>query len=184
MSEQVDRLHPAVYETQRDNVFDGSVTCAVTTLSMLIQSKGMAEGETREAKHIEDEILKDIRATHPKNHAALREDFNFLAAYSKEKYGVALKYAAFNKNDWIAKILNSKAPFMTSTSNALTTFGHICLARGIKTDGEVYLYFNDPFGKCPYKTKGSGEGVLYPAARFPFDDGAGNQKKYHTLSYA
>lgn len=183
MSEQVDTLHPAVYESQRDNIMDGSVTCAVTTLSMLIQSAGMKAGEKRTAKHIEDEILADLKARFS-NHKAVREDFNFLAKYTQSRYGIALKYAAYNKNDWLAKILNSTAPFMTSTSNGLTSFGHIVLSRGIKTDGEVYLYFNDPFGKAPYKTKASGEAVLYPAAWFPFDDGAGTQKKYHTLSYA
>lgn len=182
----VNKLHPAVYESQRDNIMDGSVTCAVTTLSMLIQSHGMKDGETREAKHIEDEILTDLRNTYPKSHKAIREDFNFLAKYAKEKYGLALKYAAFNKNDWIATIANSDAPFMTSTSNGLTSFGHIVLSRGIKAEqGEgVFLYFNDPFGKAPYNKKESGEGVLYPAAFFPFDDGQGTQKKYHTLSYA
>ncbi|HNH52401.1 MAG TPA: C39 family peptidase [Nitrosomonas sp.] len=185
MSEQVEKLHPAVYESQRDNIFDGSVTCAVTTLSMLIQSHGMTTGETRQPKHLEDDILKDLRARYPKDHKDLREDFNFLARYTKEKYSIELKYAAFNKNDWIAKILNSDAPFMTSTSNGLTSFGHIVLSRGIKgNDAGVMLYFNDPFGKFPYKTSESGEGVKYPAALFPFDDGKWNQKKYHTLSYA
>jgi hypothetical protein len=114
----------------------------------------------------------------------VREDFNFLAKYAAEKYGCKLKYAAFNKNEWIAKINASKAPFMTSTSNALTSFGHIVLSRGLKVEGdEVLLYFNDPYGCHPYNTKKSGEGVLYPAARFPFDDGKGTEKKYHTLSY-
>lgn len=183
MSEQVFKLHPAVYESQRDNIFDGSVTCAVTTLSMLIQSAGMKDGETREPKHLEDEILTDLKAKFA-DHKAVREDFNFLAKYAKNRYGVALKYAAYNKNDWIAKILNSNAPFMTSTSNALTAFGHIVLSRGIRTGEEVMLYFNDPFGCYPYKGKSNGEAVLYPASRFPFDDGKGTEKTYHTLSYA
>lgn len=180
----IDKLHPAVYESQRDNIFDGSVTCAVTSLSMLIQSKGMQAGETREATHLEDEILRDLKAKFA-NHKAVREDFNFLANYAKQRYGVALKYAAHTKNDWIAKIVNDDAPFMTSTSNGLTSFGHIVLSRGIKADEYgVMLYFNDPFGKHPYKTKESGEGVMYPADLFPHDDGKGTVKKYHTLSYA
>lgn len=184
MSVNIDKLHPAVYEKQIGNVFDGTVTCAITTLSMLKQSEGMQPGEVREALHIEDEMLIDLKKRYPESHKALREDFNFLAKYAKEKYGLALKYAAYNKNDWIAKILNSKAPFMTSTSNALTKFGHIVLSRGIKADGgEVMLYFNDPYGCYPYNGK-SGECVLYPASLFPFDDGKGTQKTYHTLSYA
>lgn len=184
MSENIDKLHPAVYESQKDNIFDGSVTCAVTTLSMLIQSHGMQPGETRDAKHLEDAILTDLKKHFPGSHSALREDFNFLAKYSKEKYGVSLKYASYNKNDWIAKITNGDAPFMTSTSNALTSFGHIVLSRGIKANADcVLLYFNDPFGRHPYRSKDSGEGVLYPAELFPHADAAGVQKKYHTLSY-
>jgi len=183
MSEHINKILPAVYESQRDNVFDGSVTCAVTTLSMLIQSKSMKNGETREAKHLEDEILTDLKAKYPASHKTLREDFNFLAKYTQQKYGIALKYAAYNKNDWIAKALNDKAPFMTSTSNALTSFGHICLVRGIRTLPEVAICFNDPFGQAPYGVKKSGEAVWYPASKFPFDEG-GAVKKYHTLSYA
>jgi len=180
----VDKLYSAVYETQRDNIFDGSVTCAVTTLSMLIQSAGMTAGETRAAKHLEDAILQDMKSRYPGQHKVLREDFNFLAKYAGERYQVDLKYAAYNKNDWIAKILNSTAPFMTSTSNGLTSFGHIVLSRGMRADASgVVLYFNDPFGCHPYKDKKSGEAVEYPASLFPHDDGAGTVKKYHTLSY-
>lgn len=184
MSEAIDKKHPAVYEKQIGNVIDGTVTCAVTTLSMLVQSKDMKPGEAREAKHIEDAILLDLKFRYPDSHKTLREDFNFLAKYAKEKYGVALKYAAYNKNDWIAKITNGTAPFMTSTSNALTKFGHVVLSRGIKAEQgkEVLLYFNDPYGCYPYNGK-SGEDVAYPASLFPFDDGKGEQKTYHTLSY-
>lgn len=185
MSEQVNKVHPAVYESQRDNIFDGSVTCAVTTLSMLIQSKGMKPGETRQGQELEDEILQDLKARYPEKHKALREDFNFLAKYAEEKYAMKLKYKGMNKNDWIAKILNSDAPFMTSTSNGLTSFGHIVLSRGIRADESgVWLCFNDPFGEHPYGAKRNGEGVWYPASRFPFDDGKGAVKTYHTLSYA
>ena len=182
---EVDKLHPAVMEDQRNNVFDGKVTCAVTTLSMLIQSKGMKPGETRNNQQIEDVILVDLKKKYPSSHKTLREDFNFLAKYAQQTYGVALKYAKFNKNDWLAKILNSTAPFMTSTSNGLTSFGHIVLSRGMKTtDSGVMLYFNDPYGIYPYGNANKGEAVLYPESRFPFDDGKGTQKFYHTLSYA
>ncbi|MBK7363045.1 MAG: hypothetical protein IPJ01_12180, partial [Micavibrio sp.] len=153
-------------------------------LSMLIQSHGMKPGETREAKHIEDEILQDLKKKFPGSHKTLREDFNFLAGYAKDVYNLNLKYAGMNKNDWIAKALNSETPFMTSTSNALTSFGHIILIRGVKADADgVAVYANDPYGCHPYKTKKSGEAVLYSADLFPFDDGNGTQKKYHTLSY-
>jgi hypothetical protein len=183
--EQVDDTDPAVYESQRDNAIDPGVTCAATCLSMLIQSVGMKDGEIKSGKHIEDEILADLKARYPESHKFVREDFLFLAKYAESKYGVKLKYAAMNKNDWIAKILNSERPFMTSTSSGLTKFGHIVLPRGLKTLGqEVFLRFNDPYGKYPYTTKESGDGVLYPASQFPFDDGKGSQKTYHTLSYA
>lgn len=183
--EQVDDTDAAVHETQRNNKIDTGVTCAATTLSMMIQSADLKDGETRKGKEIEDLILADLKARYPNGHKALREDFNFLAKYAKEKYGIALKYAGMNKNDWIAKILNSDRPFMTSTSNALTKFGHIVLSRGIKTTADgLMLRFNDPYGKWPYKTNESGENVLYAAVIFPFDDGKGKQKTYHTLSYA
>jgi len=182
---KIDKLHPAVYENQKDNVFDGGVTCAVTTLSMLIQSEGMAPGETREAKHLEDAILTDLKKRYPATHKTIREDFNFLASYAKDVYKIALKYKAYNKNDWIAKALNGGAPFMTSTSNALTSFGHIILIRGIKADEKgVFLYANDPYGCHPYGTKKSGEGVLYSADLFPLNGRDGTQKNYHTLSFS
>lgn len=185
MSADIDRLLPAVYENQRDNIFDGSVTCAVTALSMLIQSHGMKPGETREGRHLEDEILQDLKKLFPQTHKTLREDFNFLAKVSENKYGVSLKYAAFNKNDLIAKAGSTDFPFVMSTSNALTSFGHIVLCRGIKADADgVAFYINDPYGRYPYKNRDSGECVLYPVNMFPFDDGKGTEKKYHTLSYA
>lgn len=178
------KILPAVYENQRDNVFDGGVTCAATTLSMLIQSKGMKEGDVKHPMHLEDEILVDLKERYD-NHKALREDFNFLAKYAKEKYGLNLKYKGMNKNDWLAKMVNDSAPFMTSTSNALTSFGHIVLSRGFKeSDSGLLLCFNDPYGCHPYGVKKSGEGVFYRAEMFPFDDGNGKQKTYHTLSYA
>lgn len=176
------KILDAVYESQRDNVFDGSVTCAVTSLSMLLQSAHLYKKGDKFHPKLEDEILTDIRARY-KDHKALREDFNFLAKYAKEKYGVALKYFGYNKNDWLAKFVNTEYPFMTSTSNALTSFGHIVLAKGYVTADELLLVFNDPFGEYPYKAGKTGEGVLYPASRFPFDDGKGAQKKYHTLSF-
>lgn len=178
-----EKLLPAVYESQRDNIMDGGVTCAATTLSMLIQSNGMQAGEVRQGSHLEDEILTGLKAKYG-NHKALREDFNFLAKWAKEKYGVSLKYKGYNKNDWLALMVNSGKPFMTSTSNALTSFGHIVLWRGYKVkDDSLSLCFNDPYGEFPYKSK-NGEQVYYPASQFPFDDGAGKQKTYHTLSYA
>lgn len=183
--ENVDDTRPAVAEDQRDNPIDPSVTCAATTLSMLIQSHGMKDGETRTARHIENDILADLKARYPNGHKALREDFLFLAEYARKNYGIALKYAKFNKNDWIAKILNSATPFMTSTSNGLTAFGHIVLSCGMKTapDG-LMLRFKDPYGRYPYNDrKASGDGVLYPASQFPFAGADGKEKAYHTLSY-
>jgi hypothetical protein len=182
--EQVDDTSPAVMEDQRNNPIDPSVTCAVTSLSIMIQSKGMGKNEIRQGREIENDILADLKTRYPQGHKALREDFNFLAKYAQEKYGVALKYKGMNKNDWISKILNDAEPFMTSTSNALTPFGHIVVSRGLKTEPELLLCFNDPYGFWPYKDKkASGEKVYYKASQFPFDDGKGTQKIYHTLSY-
>ena len=174
-----EKLFPAVYEDQRNNVFDPGVTCAATTLSMLIQSK-----DGGHPRHLEDEIITELRDKYG-NHKALREDFNFLAKWAKDRYGVSLKYKGYNKNDWLALMVNSKHPFMTSTSNALTSFGHIVLWRGFKViDEELHLCFNDPYGCHPYgDKKASGEGVYYKASLFPFEAG-GKQKTYHTLTYA
>jgi hypothetical protein len=146
---------------------------------MLIQSAHLyGKSDTTFKRELEDEILTDMKARY-KDHKALREDFNFLAKYSLEKYGVRLKYKGLNKNDWLAKMVNDSAPFMTSTSNALTSFGHIVVWRGYKPDAELMLCFNDPYGCHPYKAGKSGEGVYYPASQFPFEG-----KTYHTLSYA
>lgn len=178
------KILPAIYETQRDNILDPGVTCAVTTLSMLIQSKGFyVPSGVAEAQHIEDEILTDLKNRFT-SWKSLREDFNFLAKYAKDKYSLPLKYKGYNKNDWLAKIARNDRPFMTSTSNALTSFGHIVLSRGFKVEGEeLLLCFNDPYGCHPYKDKKSGEEVFYKASQFPFDDGEGTEKTYHTLSY-
>ena len=37
------KVFPAVHEDQVDNVFDGGVTCAITSVSMLLQTHNLPE---------------------------------------------------------------------------------------------------------------------------------------------
>lgn len=193
-------VFPAVHEEQTDNVFDGGVTCAITSLSMLVQSEGMENNDERIPKHLEDTILKDIRLNLAKyqkigfelgvrngaslpTEQGLRTNFIFLQWYAKEKLQCDIVYAAYTKDKWLSKIENMKAPFVTSTSNALTSFGHIILVRGMfKRGDEMVIVANDPYGVYPYKVKKGGDGVGYPASMFPEKDSEG-PKKYHTLSF-
>ena len=187
------REAPAVHEEQTDNVFDGGITCAITSLSMLCQSKGMKPGEVRTPQHLEDKILKDIRdnlityktaavtlGLGEKTEQGLRTDFNFLKWYAGEKLGLKLKLDGLSYKQWISKIATTNQCFMSSTSSALTASGHIILIRGCFLHGDaITILANDPYGVYPYhKTKG-GESVAYPASMFP-DAG----KTYYTLSYA
>jgi hypothetical protein len=173
-------IAPCPYESQRDNIMDGGVTCAVTSLSMLLQALNP------EIKpHEEDRILTDLKSSYPANHKSLREDFIFLRDYAKNKYGVALRYVRYNRDEWIGAVTKTAAthkPFMTSTSNGLTKFGHIVVVRGFDDANGLRVCVNDPYGKYPYKST-DGEAVLYPVEQFPDKDGSG-RKYYHTLSEA
>ncbi len=191
------RIFPAVHEDQVDNVFDGGVTCAVTTLSALKQSAGMKEGETREHTKLEDVILRDIRenlGTYQsvgertlglglKTEQGLRTNFLFLQWYAREKLQLELIREELTKAQWVEKISNMAAPFMSSTSCALTgSAGHVVLVRGYMISyGQMFVCVNDPFGVHPYRVKKGGEGTFYLLSMFPERDSDG-LKKYHTLS--
>lgn len=178
-----DKILPAVYESQRDNHIDPHYTCAVTCLSMLIQSAGMKKNETRKAKHLEDEILIDLKTRYPKSHEALREDFLFLREYAEKFYKLKLKYQKLNRDEWVGKILSTTKIFMSSTSNALTRSGHIIVVRGARVSDDMQsVYVNDPYGKWPYAER-NGEGVLYPLVMFPREKLSGAIVNYHTLGF-
>jgi hypothetical protein len=196
------KLYPAVHEDQVDNVFDGGVTCAITCKSMLLQTANLPEygGAIDCGPQEEDRILKDIRANLTKYQAvgarlgiggsqippkeqALRTNFIFLQWYAKHKYNVELIYSNCRKVQLNRLIDGIQAPFIMSTSNALTSFGHIILARGrVITQDGLSLIANDPWGVYPYNKKRGGEAVVYPMTRFPTNGGDGKPATYHMLS--
>jgi len=203
LSEEVKKtfkLYPAVHEDQADNVFDGGVTCAITCVSMLLQTLNLPEfgGAVDCGKQEEDRILKDIRANLakyqgagvrlgisgiPPKEQALRTNFIFLQWYGKERYGVELIYSNCRKVQLNRVVDGIEAPFIMSTSNALTSFGHIILARGrVITQDGLSLIANDPWGVYPYNKKRGGEQVVYPMTRFPTNGGDGKPATYHMLS--
>lgn len=191
------KTFPAVHEDQVDNVFDGGVTCAITCVSMLLQTFNLSQygGAIECGPREEDRILKDIRANLPaylkqgakmgiaQNEQALRTNFLFLKWYLKEKYGVELVYSSCRKVQLNRVIDGIEAPFIMSTSRALTSFGHVILPRGrVITAAGLSMIANDPFGTYPYKNKGSGEDVIYPMTMFPTNGGDGKPATYHMLS--
>lgn len=191
------KTFPAVHEDQVDNVFDGGVTCAITCVAMLLQTFNLAQygGAIECGPREEDKILKDIRANLPaylkqgakmgipQNEQALRTNFLFLKWYVKEKYGVELVYSSCHKVQLNRVIDGIEAPFIMSTSRALTSFGHIILARGrAVTAAGLSVIANDPWGVYPYKTKKGGEEVIYPMTMFPTNGGDGKPATYHMLS--
>lgn len=191
------KVYPAVHEEQIDNVFDGGVTCAITCVSTLLQTFNLAHygGAIKCGPQEEDRILKDIRANLPaylkqgakmgiaQNEQALRTNFLFLKWYVKEKYGVELVYSSCRKVQLNRVIDGIEAPFIMSTSRALTSFGHIILARGrAVTAAGLSVIANDPWGVYPYKTKKGGEEVIYPMTMFPTNGGDGKPATYHMLS--
>lgn len=176
------RLFPAIYESQKDNIFDGSITCAITSLSMLLQSLNQFYNLPNGSQtHEEDKILKDIRANLKtyiaqagtlglgiNSEQGLRENFYFLQWYAKNKYNVNLKVEALSREKLFDKIRNTSAPFVSNTSHMLTKCGHVNLFRGwCKDDSGEYTINNDPYGSWPYKASISGEAVKYPFANFP-----------------
>lgn len=180
------KLFPAVYETQRDNVYDPGVTCAITCLSMLLQSLDQFYNVSVPGAHsgLEDDILKDIRANTKyylsiandklklglTTEQGLRTAFHFLAWYSKEKYNIKLSVEGLNREAWYERIRKMTCPFITSTSRGLTKSGHINLFRGwCKDDSGDYILSNDPYGFFPYRTNVSGDGVKYHFNIFPAD---------------
>lgn len=191
------KVYPAVHEDQIDNVFDGGVTCAITCVSMLLQTFNLPEygGAIKCGPQEEDRILRDIRANLSQylkvgkqmgiaeNEQALRTNFLFLKWYVKEKYGVELLYSNCQKITLNRVIDGIAAPFVMSTSRALTSFGHIILARGrAVTAAGLSVIANDPWGVYPYKTKKGGEEVVYPMTMFPTNGGDGKPATYHMLS--
>lgn len=200
VKEQVQKTYktfPAVHEDQIDNVFDGGVTCAITCVSILLQTFNLSQygGAIECGPREEDRILKDIRANLPaylkqgakmgiaQNEQALRTNFLFLKWYVKEKYGVELVYSSCRKVQLNRVIDGIEAPFIMSTSRALTSFGHIILARGrAVTAAGLSVIANDPWGVYPYKTKKGGEEVIYPMTMFPTNGGDGKPATYHMLS--
>ena len=192
----------AVHEDQTDNIFDGGVTCAITCVSMLLQTYNLPEygGAIECGPKEEDRILKDIRANlqkyreagvklgigsaaKPPTEQGLRTNFIFLKWYVQQKYGVELVYSSCRKVQLNRLIEGIEAPFIMSTSNALTSFGHIVLARGrVITEDGLSLIANDPYGVYPYRVKKSGEEVVYPASRFPTNGGDKQPATYHMLS--
>lgn len=191
------KTYPAVHEDQIDNVFDGGVTCAITCVSMLLQTFNLPKygGAIKCGPREEDRILKDIRANLPayleqgkklgiaQNEQALRTNFIFLKWYAQEKYGVELVYSNCRKVTLNRIIDGIEAPFIMSTSRALTSFGHIILARGrAVTAAGLSVVANDPWGVYPYKTKRGGEEVVYPMTMFPTNGGDGKPATYHMLS--
>jgi len=195
------KIFPAAHEDQVDNVFDGGVTCAITCVSMLLQTYNLPEygGAIPCGRREEDAILKDIRANLEKYKAAgvklgigtkddpateqgLRTHFIFLKWYAREKYGVELVYSSCRRVHLTRVIDGIDAPFIMSTSRALTSFGHIILARGrVVTQAGLSLIANDPWGVYPYKKKGGGEEVIYPVSMFPTNGGDGQPATYHML---
>jgi hypothetical protein len=196
------KTYPAVHEDQIDNVFDGGVTCAITCVSMLLQTFNLPKygGVIKCGPHEEDKILKDIRANlqkyieqgyklgigkpgAPASEQGLRTNFIFLKWYVQEKYGVELVYSNCRKVTLNRIIDGIEAPFIMSTSRALTSFGHIILARGrAVTAAGLSVVANDPWGVYPYKTKRGGEEVVYPMTMFPTNGGDGQPATYHMLS--
>jgi hypothetical protein len=190
------KLYPAVHEDQADNVFDGSITCAITCVSMLLQTFNLPQygGAIACGPREEDRILKDIRANLPtylqqgakmgiaQTEQALRTNFLFLRWYVKERYGVELVYSSCRKVQLNRVIDGIEAPFIMSTSRALTPSGHIILARGrAVTAAGLSVIANDPWGVYPYKTQQRGEEVIYPMTMFPTNGGDGNPATYHML---
>lgn len=205
MSEELKKsfkLYPSVHEDQIDNVFDGGVTCAITAVSMLLQTYNLPEygGAIACGPREEDRILKDIRENLAKyrevgvklgigskdklpTEQALRTNFLFLKWYVQDKYGVELIYSSCRKVQLNRLIDGISAPFIMSTSNALTSFGHIILAIGrVVTAAGLCLIANDPWGPYPYARKRDGKQVVYPATMFPTNGGDGRPANYHMLS--
>ncbi|GAB4436328.1 MAG: hypothetical protein OHK0011_19460 [Turneriella sp.] len=191
------KIFPAVHEDQIDNVFDGGVTCAITCVSMLLQTFNLPQygGAIECGPKEEDRILKDIRTNLSaylkqgtkmgitQTEQALRTNFLFLKWYVKERYGVELVYSSCRKVQLNRVIDGIEAPFIMSTSRALTSFGHIILARGrAVTAAGLSVIANDPWGVYPYKKKGGGEEVIYPMTMFPTNGGDGQPATYHMLS--
>ena len=194
--------YSAVYESQTDNIFDGGVTCAITCVSMLLQTYNLTEygGKIECGPKEEDRILKDIRAnlatyqaqgvklgigstSKPATEQGLRTNFIFLKWYVQQKYGVELIYSSCRKVQLNRLIEGIEKPFIMSTSNALTSFGHIILACGrVITEDGLSVIAKDPFGVYPYRVKKSGDEVVYPASRFPTNGGDKQPAIYHMLS--
>ncbi len=195
------KLFPAVMEDQKDNPFDGTITCAVTSLSMFIQSLVLYYNVTTTGtvhRHLEDDILKDIRSNlktylevakklniEATTEQGLRTSFYFLQWYTKEKYGITLKVESLSRNKLFDKIRSMSCPFVGSTSHMCTPDGHIHLYRGwCSDDSGEYAINNDPYGEMPYKVNKSGEAVKCDFKLFPdeWKDKDGWKKAvYYTL---
>lgn len=184
LKDVVDIRHPAVYETQRDNTINPSGTCAVTCLSMLLQSLNLPENGGKVPKiqrHLEEFILHDIRKNAERysaiavkngwnlhNEGELRMDFRFLAHYANLVFGVEAKFSSVAPSTVVNKLQAGSLPVMIHTGKALTTSGHIILPYGVwKGKTGTYFWVKDPWGEHPYTLGRSGDGVRYDVKMFP-----------------
>lgn len=177
------KFFPAVYETQRNNKIDPSVTCNPTSVSMAVQSLCLPEYGFKGTipRGYEDYMLADLKAnlasyagqaarwTNLKYLAGLPfeqlyGDFNFWAWYLFIKHGISTKLLTMTAQELFDAVMSGQitTPSPMSTAKALTSFGHIIVCRGAYKDQTgQYLSVNDPYGTYPYGSRTNGEGVSY-----------------------
>lgn len=167
-----DHVLPAEHLSQRDNKIDPRVTCAPTCAAMFAKSallpyysKHWPESVWYDIdyyfRHTDSQLEDTISAATGRN----REDFNHLAYYLDQIFGMTTKVKKIAVGDLIPLLIETDYPVMMNTGRALTPFGHIILLRGYTDDR--WLICNDPYGRAPYKTPASGEAVRYPLATLP-----------------
>lgn len=142
------------YKSQRDNKYNPSGSCNVTSIAMCVCFHGI-KGDGSE-KQLEDQLYRYCQET-----GLSRHDPNDLAYMVNERFQGIVKDAFTNHGtfDDIRKAIDEGNPCVVH--GYFTQFGHIIVIKGYDDTGFIV---NDPWGEYHsdgYDTSVSGEGLHY-----------------------
>lgn len=142
------------YKSQRDNKYNPSGSCNVTSIAMCLAYLGI-KGDGSE-NQLEDQLYR-----YCEEKGLSRHDPNDLAYMVNTKYKGLIKdtFTSQGTIDTIKKAIDAGNPCVLH--GYFTRFGHIIVIKGYNATGFIV---NDPWGEYyadGYDTSASGEGLCY-----------------------
>lgn len=144
-------LNEFPYFSQRDNAFNPSGSCNVTSVAMCLSYLGV---KATKEEQLEDELYAELTALGWSRHDPLD-----LSAIANTYKGVDATFTTTGTMQDIYSAIDSGYPCILH--GYFTRFGHIIVVKGYDSKG---LIVNDPWGEWHdygYDTSVSGEGLHY-----------------------